>query len=48
MTNYSRSVRYLRKNKPGEKMETELNRYRFCVGIFLAMDTALALIICIA
>ena len=38
-------VRYLRKNKPGEKMETELKRYRFCGWIFLAMDTALALII---
>lgn len=38
-------VRYLRKNKPGEKMETELKRYRFCGWIFLAMNTALALII---
>ncbi|MBE5971852.1 MAG: hypothetical protein E7246_04915 [Lachnoclostridium sp.] len=38
-------VRYLRKNKPGEKMEEELKRYRFCGWIFLAMNTALALII---
>lgn len=38
-------VRYLRKNKPGEKMEAELKRYRFCGWIFLAMNTALVLII---
>lgn len=38
-------VRYLHKNKPGEKMEAELKRYRFCGWIFLAMNTALALII---
>ena len=38
-------VRYLRKNKPGENPETELKRYRFCGWIFLAMNTALALII---
>ena len=38
-------VRYLRRNKPGENMEAELKKYRFCGWIFLAMNTALALII---
>lgn len=38
-------VHYLRKNKPGEKMEVEWKHYRFCGWIFLAMNTALALII---
>lgn len=38
-------VRYLRKNKPGEKMDIELKRYRFCGWIFLVMNMVLALII---
>ena len=38
-------VRYLRRNTPGENMEAELKRYRFCGWVFLAMNTALALII---
>lgn len=38
-------ARYLRKNKPGEKINAELKRYRFCGWIFLAMNTALALIV---
>lgn len=32
-------VRYLRRNNPGENMEAELKRYRFCGWVFFAMTT---------
>ena len=38
-------VRYMRKNKPGERMRAELLRYRACGWIFLLMNLALALMV---
>ncbi|MBR7161713.1 MAG: hypothetical protein IKD07_04780 [Clostridia bacterium] len=38
-------VKYTRKYKPGEKMRTELIRYRACGWVFLVMNLALSLII---
>lgn len=38
-------VNHTRKYAPGEKMRTELRKYRFCGWIFLLMNLALALII---
>lgn len=36
---------YTRKHTPGERMESELVRYRACGWVFLVMNTALALIV---
>ncbi len=38
-------VRYMRKNKPGERMRAELLRYRACGWIFLLMNLALTLMV---
>ena len=38
-------VRHTRKHAPGEKMQTELKKYRACGIVFLVMNLALALII---
>ena len=38
-------VRHTRKYAPGEKMKTELKKYRACGWVFLVMNLALALII---
>ena len=38
-------VRHTRKYAPGERMQTELNKYRACGIVFLVMNLALALII---
>ena len=38
-------VRHTRKYAPGEKMQTELKKYRACGVVFLVMNLALALII---
>ena len=38
-------VRYTRKNVPGEKMLTELKKYRNCGRIFLVMNLALSLMV---
>ncbi len=38
-------VWYLRKNKPGEKVNAEMKRYRVCGWIFLAMNLTLSLMI---
>lgn len=38
-------VRYTRKNVPGEKMLTELKKYRNCGRVFLVMNLALSLMV---
>ena len=38
-------ARYTTKYKPGEKMREELNRYRLCGWIFLAMNLTLSLMV---